>query len=111
MMEALLSGKFENPMFGIYAGHLLALQEKPNLELLRELYENLSRLIGQHPDVTALLISLGDPRAQDLLYPDPPMLRASWSLVVKASTTQRDLRPPRPIPSEFLRPYGAAARG
>jgi hypothetical protein len=95
MMGALLSGKFENPMFGIYAGHLLALQEQPDLTLLREVYENLSRLIGHHPDVTALLIRLSDPRAHDLLYPEPPMLRASWSLVVNASTPQRDLRPQR----------------
>jgi hypothetical protein len=45
--------------------------------------------------VSTLLIPLGDPRAQDLLYPEPPMLRASWSLVVNASNPQRDLRPER----------------
>jgi hypothetical protein len=43
--------------------------------------------------VEALLIPLRDLRAQDLLYPQPPMLRASWSLVVNACTPQRDLRP------------------
>ena len=93
MMRALLGGKFENPMFGIYAGHLLALQEAPNLELLREVYENLLTLIGPHPDVSTLLIPLHDPRARDLQYPEPPTLRASWSLIAGASTQQRDLRP------------------
>lgn len=93
MMQALLSGEFENPMFGIYAGHLLALQRQPDLKLLREVYERLFQLIGEHPDLSALLIPLSDPRAQDLRFPEPPMLRTSWSMLVEASTAQRDLRP------------------
>jgi len=93
MMRALLAGKFENPMLGIYAGHLLALQPEPDREILSEVYSNLSSLIGRHPDVDALLIALNDPRAAELTYVEPPMLRASWSLVVRASSAQRDLRP------------------
>jgi len=93
VMRALLRGKFENPMLGIYAGHLLALQPQPDLELLREVYANLAGLVGPHPDVEALLIALHDPRAQQLAYPEPPMLRASWSLMLSASTAEHDLRP------------------
>jgi hypothetical protein len=95
MMAALLRGKFDNPMWGIYAGHLLAMQKEPDLQLLREVYSNLSALVGPHPDVDALLIALGDPKAKDLTYPEPPMLYASWALVLRASTTQHDLRPER----------------
>jgi hypothetical protein len=95
MMQALLQGKFENPMWGIYAGHLLAMQPNPDRALLREVYTNLSNLVGEHPDVEALLIALEDPKAYSLTYWEPPMLFASWSLVLRASTTQRDLRPER----------------
>lgn len=95
MMSAPLGGKFENPMLGIYAGHLLALQEKPQLDLLREVVDNLFRLIGNHPDVTSLMIPLADTRARDLVYSEPPMLRSSWSLILSACTPEHDLRPPR----------------
>jgi hypothetical protein len=94
MMHALVHGKFENPMLGIYAGHLLAMQPKPNLSLLREVVDNLTSLVGDHPDVTPLLLTLKDPRAEMLLYNEPPMLRHSWALIVEASTPQRDPRPP-----------------
>ena len=93
MMGALLRGKFQNPMLGIYAGHLLAMQNEPDLDLLREVFGNLSDLVGEHPDVEALLIALRDSKAQELTYPEPPMLYASWALVLRASTTQHDLRP------------------
>jgi hypothetical protein len=95
MMHALLQGKFENPMLGIYAGHLLAMQKDPDRDLLREVYGNLCRLIGEHPDVEAFLIALDDPKARDLTYREPPMLYASWALVLRASTAQHDLRPQR----------------
>jgi hypothetical protein len=95
MMSALLSGKFENPILGIYAGHLLALQKKPDLDLLKQVVDNLSSLVGDHPDVTSLLIPLADPRAKDLSYAEPPMLRSSWSFILDASTAEHDLRPPR----------------
>jgi hypothetical protein len=95
MIGALLRGKLENPMLGIYAGHLLTLQPKPDRELLREVYTNLYNLVGPHPDVQALLIALGDRRAQELTYPEPPMLYASWSLVLRVSTREHDLRPER----------------
>jgi hypothetical protein len=95
MMYALLQGKFRNPMLGIYAGHLLAMQESPDLGLLGEVYSNLHGLVGEHPDVEALLVAMKDPRAQSLVYQEPPMLYSSWALILKASTVQHDLRPER----------------
>jgi hypothetical protein len=95
MLDSLLHGKFDNPMLGIYAGHLLAMQENPNLALLREVVDNLTSLLGDHPDVTALLIPLKDPRAGSVQYSEPPMLRRSWAMIVSASTPEKDLRPPQ----------------
>ena len=94
MIKALLHEKFENPMLGIYAGHLLAMQDKPNLVLLREVVDSLTGLVGNHPDVTPLLIPLNAARAGNILYSEPPMLRRSWSIIVNASTPKKDLRPP-----------------
>jgi hypothetical protein len=56
--------------------------------LLREVTENLQKLVGDHPDVLSLHLYLNDERAQQLSFPNPPMLRASWSLVVQNSTRQ-----------------------
>lgn len=95
MIKALLAAKFENPMLGIYAGHLLAMQNEPNALLLREVVDNLTSLVGDHPDVTPLLIPLKDKRAESIRYSAPPMLRRSWSMIVEASTPKRDLRVPR----------------
>jgi hypothetical protein len=95
MLKALLREKFQNPMLGIYAGHLFAMQKEPNLDLLREVVDNLIGMVGDHPDVTPLLITLKDKRAASLLYREPPMLRRSWSMIVEASTPEKDLRPAR----------------
>ena len=95
MINLLLEEKFKNPMLGIYAGHLLAMQDPVDLDLLRKVVDGVSRLVGDHPDVTALLIPLKDSRAEKLLYSEPPMLRRSWSIIVNASTPEKDLRSPR----------------
>jgi hypothetical protein len=95
MMTALLNGKFRNPMLGIYAGHLLAMQEKPDKDLLREIVDNVLKLVDNHPDVTSLMIPLADPRAREIVYNEPPMLRSSWSLILGASTFEYDLRAPQ----------------
>jgi hypothetical protein len=95
MMAALLSGKFKNPMLGIYAGHLLAMRGTSDIDLLREVVDNLFKLIGNHPDVTSLMIPLADPRAREIVYYEPPMLRSSWSLILGASSSEHDLRAPR----------------
>jgi len=95
MIDQLLEEKFKNPMLGIYAGHLMAMQDPVNNDLLRRVVNRLTGLVGDHPDVTALLIPLKDPRAETLVYNEPPMLRRSWSIIVNASTPERDLRPPR----------------
>jgi len=85
-LKAMLHAKFLNPMLGIYGAHLMILKADRDVTLLREVTDNLHKLVGDHPDVLTLHFSLNDDRARQLSFPDPPMLRSSWSLVVQNST-------------------------
>jgi hypothetical protein len=125
IIEAMLAGKFENPILGLYgAALLLAAREydegenaaarqvkerRPRtMKLARDDYgwaleprlfeaviANLRKLLGtNHPDVEALSLCSIDPN----LHPGgpfriPPMLRRSWSILVRASNRKPDLLP------------------
>jgi hypothetical protein len=83
-VDRMLREKLGNPMLGIFGAHLLLLNEKPDLALVREVATNLRSLIGDHPDVMSLLLYLGDAIAQSTAFPQPPMLRSSWDIVVQS---------------------------
>jgi hypothetical protein len=90
-MRTLLREKFENPMLGIYAAHLLLLEGSVDGELFQEVVRNLRALLGrQHPDVEALALRAPG-EATPLPFENPPMLSRSWSLVVEATVTQPSL--------------------
>lgn len=89
LVGALLGGKFEEPMLGLYAAHLLLASEGPDSSLLRTVLGQLDRLIPQVPDV-ALLRSIVDRTVLDGSW-FPPMLRASWDLYLRRSY-EPDLR-------------------
>lgn len=91
-MRMMLRGKFDNPMLGIYAGHLLLLDEKLDLDLLHIVVGNLRGLLGPHPDVEALALLL-EPGGSPYVFEVPPMLRRSWSLVLNATVTKPWLVP------------------
>jgi len=82
----------DNPMFWIYAAHLLMIKRDSNKVLLRDVSENLKILLGNHPDVTAIDVWL-DPDATVPPFSSPPMLRSSWSVLV-SSRTDHTLIPP-----------------
>jgi hypothetical protein len=90
-MRTLLRKKCENPILGIYAGHLLLMETTVDVSLLAEVVRNLRRLVGtSHPDVEALALRAdSEPRPQQFEY--APMLRRSWSLIVDASVGQPGL--------------------
>jgi hypothetical protein len=89
----MLRGKFEDPMLGLLAGHLLLLSEEPDLALLGLIVKNLRRLkLAEHPDLRALELALAPP-ADELDFPLPPMLRASWHRIIAASAAATDLIP------------------
>lgn len=89
----LLRGKFDNPMLGILGGHLLLLDESPDLTLLTLVVNNLRGLLNfQHPDVEALALAAGLESQYSFIV--PPMLRRSWGIVVNATVEHPGLVPP-----------------
>lgn len=98
-MRELLSGKFENPMLGLYAAHLLLLEPAPRLDLIREVIQNAAGMLGeQFPDVAALTTAYEKQAGLDqpANYPEqlsqrlgrltgPPLLTRSWELLFNAS--------------------------
>ena len=114
-LRDILVGKFENPMLGIFGAHLLLLglvrrsRRDPRRDVTLQsrldsvlqgiqfdgIVENLRSLVGErHPDVDALSLKCADPgRWARGTVTVPPMLRASWSLLVEASNDDLDLVP------------------
>ena len=103
---AMLAGKFENPMLGIYAGLLHLRRTKIDTNLIRQVFFNLIALVGPLPDVLAIGwgLALRDQKAmedselmrvvrQPAILNTPPMLRASWDLLLEASTLELGLVP------------------
>ncbi len=94
-LRAIVNGKFQNPMLGLYGAHLLLLQDKPDLALLHIVIGNLRNLLGPHPDVQALELLL-DSSAKDRAMPVfevPPMLRSSWKIVLQNSIAHPEIVP------------------
>jgi len=98
--------KFDNPMLGIYAGLLHLRRREVDAGLLRALFHNLMGLVGPLPDVLAIgwglalrepgvrgdaLFMQGIERPGDLAF--PPMLRASWDVLLQASVDKPALVP------------------
>ena len=94
LLSEMIDSKYEDPMLGIYGGHLMLMRDEPDRGMLATVVENLRNLIGAHPDVDALALAL-DPDAEvGSDFSLPPMLWSSWSLVSAASATRHDLMPP-----------------
>jgi hypothetical protein len=97
-MPEILDGKYDNPMVGIFGGHLLLRQrDKIDPWLLKTVVSNLRRLFGKapHPDVEALALEAGLTPKCD--FATPPMLQAGWRIVVEHSLTK-----PRLVPADSL---------
>lgn len=91
-VRQMLANKFENPMLGIFAAHLLLLDEKPDLGLLNIVIDNLRMLLpGSHPDLDALSLVLNPNAAHT--FDVPPMVRKGWSLIVNATAKRPDIIP------------------
>ncbi len=85
-LNALLRGKFENPMLGIYGAHLLAQAHRPDHALIDSVLANLEDLVAGHTDLRALALRGGTTtRSGAPEFPTPPMLYRSWELIVKDS--------------------------
>jgi len=95
-MHVLLSEKFNNPFMGIMALHLLVRRKEPNYDLIRIVYENTVRMLGDNsPDMKALSLLkakiLGEPLPHDCLDNSYPMLSASLLAVIDASYENNEI--------------------
>lgn len=95
-MRQMLSGKFDDPMLGLYGAHLLLVEPKPELALVQEIVENLEGLLGaSHPDVVALAVACEQaagtaeqPGHADILasrisaLAGPPLLARGWDVLL-----------------------------
>jgi len=100
--HALEHGKFDDPMLGIYAGHLLLMAPKPNHELIDIITGNLRKLLGYHPDVEALELRSGASTSSGTdRFDTPPMLRSSWDLVVRGTRRRVSLVSPGSVSDEI----------
>ena len=101
-MDEMLRAKFENPMLGLLAAHLLLLEKDPMFELIATIVRNTGDLLGDDfPDVVALRMRLAAlvPAAPGMRHLDlvpitvPPLLRRSWDYLVEATNRTPDLIP------------------
>jgi hypothetical protein len=98
-----------SPMLALLGAHLLiregqdakARQEEApddktpvvdNRPQVRTIVDNLRASIGAHPDVEAIAIGAGNQDAS-FAFVAPPLFRASWRLLLKASAQQPELLP------------------
>jgi hypothetical protein len=103
----MLDGKFDNPILGLFGGHLLLMnaspeirradgsiltrEKKADVDLLGRVVLNLRGLVGSsHPDVEALALACVGTTHR---FNAPPMLRRSWTLVVDRTISDRELVP------------------
>ncbi|HBB97731.1 MAG TPA: hypothetical protein DC054_20315 [Blastocatellia bacterium] len=99
-VRQMLAHKFDNPMLGILAAHLLLLDKEPELGLLSIVIDNLRMLLpGSHPDVDALSLVLNPGAAHT--FGVPPMLRKSWTLVVNATSKRPDIVPDQSLAAKI----------
>ena len=90
-----LNSEGSNPMLDIFAGHLLIRERPIKHQAVEQLIERVRKLIGELPDVAALLLrpGTGSPR-RELHFETPPLLRSSWNLIVTATRRRMSLVPP-----------------
>lgn len=104
-LRDMLWAKYENPMLGIIGAHLLLRTPEPDLDLLHTVVGNLERLVSGHPDVLALRLAVDTRRNAEMTEPPacavPPMLSASWQIVVEQSVKWPTIVPPGSLPERI----------
>ncbi len=98
-LQAMLWGKWMDPLLGIYGLHLLLMRPEPDLDFAATILDRLGGITGgaRHPDLDALALEIGRRRGQPRELPPfegPPMLRRGWAALVEESAHQPQLVPP-----------------
>ncbi|HEY7950947.1 MAG TPA: hypothetical protein VID51_08970 [Solirubrobacterales bacterium] len=91
-LRAMVFKKQKNPMLAIYGAHLMIQEKTPDRNFIKRVIKNLRELVGDHPDVMALLLWLS-PEAEVGSFAEPPMLLSSWSIIVGATADRPELVP------------------
>jgi hypothetical protein len=93
LIDELMKEKFDSPMLGLFAAHLLLKYRADDRSLFTTVTDNLLTILGpDHPDLQALWWQrdshdqIGDGRLHAL-----PMLSASWNLAVERSIKALDV--------------------
>ncbi len=94
-LAEVLDSDGSHPMLDILTGHLLIRERPVKHRSVEQLIERVRRIIGDLPDITALLLRPGAGKPpQELRFQTPPLLRSSWDLIVAASRRRMGLVPP-----------------
>ena len=97
-LRDMLWAKYENPMLGIIGAHLMLRASEPDMDMLHEVVGNLERLVPGHPDALALRLAVNARRnvemAEAPVCAAPPMLSASWQIIVEQSIKWPNIAPP-----------------
>lgn len=97
-LHDMLWAKYENPMLGIIGAHLMLRASEPDLDMLHDVVGNLERLVPGHPDALALRLAVNARRnvemAEAPVCAAPPMLSASWQIIVEQSIKWPNIAPP-----------------
>ncbi len=97
-LKQILERKYQNPMLGVYGGHLLLDQPDPDVDLINKVIANTEDLIPGQSDVRALQLRASfqlDDGEVDLSTPfnSPPTLAVGWQQVVRASRIDPNVVP------------------
>ncbi|MEL6862991.1 MAG: hypothetical protein AAFP19_01170 [Bacteroidota bacterium] len=103
-MRRMLSGKFQNPMLGLYWLYLqlrYVAVEEINWNLVETVLRNTSGMIGEMPDVQVLQLWMRlhteeEDRSvivKDYTFPEPPMIAIGWDLMLQIAEDFPDLIP------------------
>lgn len=96
-MQALLTGKFDNPLSGVIGVHLLLRRTKLEPDEVKVPIECLRTLLGETPDVVALEIAASHrfpslwPNRPFAPQHDPPILRAGLQILYECCIDHPDL--------------------
>lgn len=105
-LHDMLMQKQFDPMLGLLAGHQL---DDSDPALLREVVQNLRRLLPDHPDVEALALRVPE-LSRGARFPLPPMLTRSWQQIVSRSASEPDTVPAGSLSEQVAtRLYGVGA--
>jgi hypothetical protein len=95
LVETILRGEFGSPTLGLFGGHLChRFRDQLGFPVnLSKVVDRLRQLLGMdHPDVAALALAAGE-LPSDYRFSVPPMLAASWQLILEATAKRPGLVP------------------